>query len=185
MPMPMDDREFCRLIRSAMCRNGWLLPTTAEDVRAAEAYMKAHPIELPESLRDPFKVLEEGVFASAPATFNASTSFPPVTLDDILATVRKVMPPRDEPIMAFEGTADQLRAAVDAENARNGVAPLIGPSDTFWGLDVGEEDGWVYIGTTKQLHEARDRWGSLGEARRVFESLQAARGKPDGRRNGT
>jgi hypothetical protein len=54
----LTDAELERLIRAAMRRNGMLLPTTVEDVRAAEAWLEANPIELPESLRDPAKVLE-------------------------------------------------------------------------------------------------------------------------------
>ena len=52
------DDEFERSVHNAMRLCGWLLPKTAADLRHAEAELAAIPIELPESLRDPFRILD-------------------------------------------------------------------------------------------------------------------------------
>ncbi len=38
---------------------GWLLPRSPEELRQAEAELAANPVGLPESLRDPFRILED------------------------------------------------------------------------------------------------------------------------------
>lgn len=94
-----------------------------------------------------------------------------VSLSDIMSLAARFTKP--EPIMAFQGTAEQLALAIQAE--RPPVNPLlwsIKPPDAFCGLDVVEEDGWTYIGTTKQLADARKRWGSLSDARLASESAE-------------
>lgn len=91
---------------------------------------------------------------------NNTASF---TIADLMKVEAKLTKP--EPIMAFQGTAAQLARAIPASP----LPPFVGPvvmADPLHGLDVVEEDGWVYIGTTQQLAEARKRWGSLTEARR-------------------
>ncbi len=52
-----EDRDFERAVHRAMRSCGWLLPRTPEELRQAEAELTANPIELPQSLRDPFRVL--------------------------------------------------------------------------------------------------------------------------------
>jgi hypothetical protein len=96
-----------------------------------------------------------------------------------LTELAKTLTPKPQPIMAFQGTAAQLAAAVQAE--RPPTSPLlwgIAPPDPFIGLDVIEEDGWVYIGTTRQLAETRKRWGSLTVARRFAEFTKAKPAAP-------
>jgi len=53
-----QDRDFERAVHRAMRSCGWLLPRTSEELRHAEAELAANPIELPESLRDPFRILQ-------------------------------------------------------------------------------------------------------------------------------
>ncbi len=53
-----QDREFERAVYQAMKSCGWLLPQTPEELRGAEAELAMNPIELPESLRDPFRLLD-------------------------------------------------------------------------------------------------------------------------------
>jgi hypothetical protein len=52
------DPNFEHLVERAMRACGWLLPTTIEDVRRAEAELSENPIPLPERLRDPFRLLD-------------------------------------------------------------------------------------------------------------------------------
>ena len=52
------DRDFERAVYQAMKSCGWLLPRTPAELRRAEAELATNPIELPESLRDPFRILE-------------------------------------------------------------------------------------------------------------------------------
>jgi hypothetical protein len=53
-----QDREFERAVYQAMKSCGWLLPKSPEELRRAEAKLVMNPIELPESLRDPFQILD-------------------------------------------------------------------------------------------------------------------------------
>jgi hypothetical protein len=53
-----QDREFERAVYEAMKSCGWLLPKTPEELRRAEAELVMNPVELPESLRDPFQILD-------------------------------------------------------------------------------------------------------------------------------
>jgi len=69
------DPGFENLVERAMRVCGWLLPTTIEDVRRAEAELKENPVALPERLRDPFRLLDrravpepKGVTSSPPET---------------------------------------------------------------------------------------------------------------------
>ena len=94
------------------------------------------------------------------ANSSTTSSF---AIADLMKVAAKITKP--EPIMAFRGTAAQLARAIP----ESPLPPFLGPvvmADPLHGLDVVEEDGWVYIGTTTQLAEARKRWGSLTEARR-------------------
>lgn len=109
-------------------------------------------------------------WTSAGAWTNSSR----VTFADVLKLVGSLGPAPDRPIRAFRGTVGDLRAAVDAENARLGLGLDVGSCDTFWGLDVVEEDGWMYIGTARKIREARVLWGSLTLARRAAEMLDAS-----------
>jgi len=95
-----------------------------------------------------------------PMNNNTTSSF---SMADLMKLAAKI--PKPEPIMAFQGTAAQLAAALPAPAPPPFVGPVVMPSP-FLGLDVVEEDGWVYIGTTRQLSEAQRRWGSLSAARR-------------------
>lgn len=52
------DRDFERSVYEAMKSCGWLLPKTPEELRQAEDDLAANPVELPESLRDPFRILD-------------------------------------------------------------------------------------------------------------------------------
>lgn len=52
------DRDFEHAVYQAMKSCGWLLPRTPEEIRRAEAELATNPVELPESLRDPFQILE-------------------------------------------------------------------------------------------------------------------------------
>ena len=52
------DRDFERAVYRAMKSCGWLLPKTPEELRQAESDLAANPIELPASLRDPFRILD-------------------------------------------------------------------------------------------------------------------------------
>ena len=53
-----QDRDFERAVYQAMKSCGWLLAKTPEELRRAEAELVMNPIELPESLRDPFQILD-------------------------------------------------------------------------------------------------------------------------------
>ncbi len=53
-----QDRDFERAVYEAMKSCGWLLPKSPEELRRAEAKLVMNPIELPESLRDPFQILD-------------------------------------------------------------------------------------------------------------------------------
>jgi hypothetical protein len=55
---PTDGEPFSRVVYRAMKQLGWLLPATIEEVRQAEADLERDPVELPESLRDPMKLLD-------------------------------------------------------------------------------------------------------------------------------
>jgi hypothetical protein len=48
---------FEEIVERAMRTCGWLLPRTIEEVRRAEAELRADPIPLPEGLRDPIRIL--------------------------------------------------------------------------------------------------------------------------------
>jgi hypothetical protein len=53
-----QDRELERAVYRAMAACGWVLPRTPEELRQAEAELASDPIELPESLRHPFRILD-------------------------------------------------------------------------------------------------------------------------------
>jgi len=53
-----QDRDFERAVYEAMKSCGWLLPKSPEELRRAEAELAMNPIEIPESLRDPFRILD-------------------------------------------------------------------------------------------------------------------------------
>lgn len=52
------DPGFENLVERAMRDCGWLLPTTIEEVRRAEAELKERPVPLPERLRDPLRLFD-------------------------------------------------------------------------------------------------------------------------------
>src|SRR4051812_38426146 len=52
------DPEFERLVHRALKECGWLLPETPQEIRRAELELEAHEVELPEAIRDPFRVLD-------------------------------------------------------------------------------------------------------------------------------
>jgi hypothetical protein len=52
------DHEFERSVHKAMRLCGWLLPRTDDELRLAEAELATDPVKLPESLRDPFRILD-------------------------------------------------------------------------------------------------------------------------------
>jgi hypothetical protein len=95
-----------------------------------------------------------------------------------LATLadRVLPPPPDPPVYAFEGSLDAFLTAFQAAGGRIGLRGPIAfaPLD---GLDLIEEDGWVYVGTTRQLRAARDRWGSLGLAKWFGELAAEAKAR--------
>jgi hypothetical protein len=51
------DQDFEDTLSRMMRSCGWLLPKSPDDLRRAEAELAADPVELPASLRDPFRVL--------------------------------------------------------------------------------------------------------------------------------
>ena len=55
------DAEFERLVYQALKACGWLLPETVEEVRRAETELEGHKVELPETLRDPFRLLDRSI----------------------------------------------------------------------------------------------------------------------------
>lgn len=55
------DPAFEKLVERAMRDCGWLLPTSIEGVRRAEAELRERPVPLPERLRDPFRLLDRRV----------------------------------------------------------------------------------------------------------------------------
>jgi len=57
-----QDRDFERAVYQAMKSCGWLVPKTPEELRRAEAKLAMNPIEIPESLRDPFRILDAPEF---------------------------------------------------------------------------------------------------------------------------
>jgi hypothetical protein len=52
------DPDLERAVYRAMRSCGWILPKTPEELRQAEVELAANPVELPASLRDPFRVLD-------------------------------------------------------------------------------------------------------------------------------
>lgn len=66
------DPGFEDLVERAMRACGWLLPTTVEGVRRAEAELRESPVPLPERLRDPFRLLDRSVI-SEPKAVPSST----------------------------------------------------------------------------------------------------------------
>jgi hypothetical protein len=53
--------EFERLVERAMRSCGWLLPRTLEDIRRAEEDPEIAATKLPESLKDPLRILEQAL----------------------------------------------------------------------------------------------------------------------------
>jgi hypothetical protein len=109
----------------------------------------------------------DGVWTNA----SNSASVGPTDLGRTMELARGLMPKASDPIHCFRGTVADLQAAVNAENVRAGLPVVLGACDTFHGLDIVEEDGWVYLGTSLQLCKARDRYGSLGTARRAWADV--------------
>jgi hypothetical protein len=56
-----SERQLDELMREAMVCLGWLIPTTPEAVARAEAELDEESIELPESLQDPYVLLDATV----------------------------------------------------------------------------------------------------------------------------
>lgn len=83
-----------------------------------------------------------------------------------------------EPIVAIKATLAALGGAIAEASVKAGVPGVFLPSPLD-GLDVVEEEGWVYAGTTRQLAEARRRWGSLTMAREAWDRIEEHR-KPYG-----
>jgi hypothetical protein len=54
-----EDPELLREVHKALKACGWLLPETVEEVRQAERALEEDPVEVPEELLDPFRLLEE------------------------------------------------------------------------------------------------------------------------------
>jgi len=53
-----EDIDLDKLVHDAMKNDGLLLPTTKEEVEREEARQEEETISIPESLKDPFKILE-------------------------------------------------------------------------------------------------------------------------------
>jgi hypothetical protein len=53
-----NEEELERLAYDTMQSLGWLIPQTPADVARAEEALAEEPVELPESLRDPYAVLD-------------------------------------------------------------------------------------------------------------------------------
>lgn len=66
--MKLDDVVFYALLRAAMVRKGLLMPTTEEEVERAEKEMEGIEIELPESLKDPQKILDRCLGVAQPGS---------------------------------------------------------------------------------------------------------------------
>jgi hypothetical protein len=62
------DLEFQRLVERAMRSCGWLLPQTPGEVRRAEEDPEIIATELPESLKDPRRILERALRETAETT---------------------------------------------------------------------------------------------------------------------
>jgi hypothetical protein len=73
------DHEFERSVHKAMRLCGWLLPNTEDEVRQAETELASEPVELPESLRDPFRILDR----LSSATSHEQPSPPPSGQDEL------------------------------------------------------------------------------------------------------
>jgi hypothetical protein len=141
--------------------------------------------KLEEILRGPpAAAVHEAVGVSAGATggtFTVTAGNPPVTsgpfaVPGFASLAERLGPPPRGPIMAFEGSAKRF-AAWFRQCGR--PEAQLAWADRLAGLDVVEEDGWVYIGTAAQLREARDRWGSLGLARQISASAVQMTTGPD------
>src|SRR5579863_5877433 len=78
------DRDFERAVYRAMRSCGWLLPRTPEQLRQAEANLEASPVELPESLCAPFRLLEaaEAQPKAEPAASSAVDKFQGLRISD-------------------------------------------------------------------------------------------------------
>jgi hypothetical protein len=74
------DPAFEQLIERALRSCGWLLPRTAEDVRHAELDPEIQATELPESLRDPFRILERATEAPVASSGDTATDPQPETV---------------------------------------------------------------------------------------------------------
>lgn len=79
--------SFEKIVERAMRACGWLLPTTVEDVRRAEAELTLNPIPLPEGLRDPFRLLEHRVVSEPKAV----ASSPPEVKADLWQTLPQAL----------------------------------------------------------------------------------------------
>ncbi|MCI0458581.1 MAG: hypothetical protein L0Z62_16580 [Gemmataceae bacterium] len=53
-----DEQKLERLAFETLKSLGWLIPQTPADVARAEAELASDSVELPESLRDPFAILD-------------------------------------------------------------------------------------------------------------------------------
>jgi hypothetical protein len=53
-----EDAELLREVHKALKSRGWLLPETVGEVREAERALEEEPVEVPEELLDPFRLLD-------------------------------------------------------------------------------------------------------------------------------
>lgn len=75
-PIPPDDEEqedaeLLREVHKALKSCGWLLPDTVDEVREAERALEEEPVQVPEELLDPFRLLDtspKAIPPSAPPT---------------------------------------------------------------------------------------------------------------------
>ncbi len=55
----IKDAELYAMMRKVMVRMGWLFPITEKEIEMVEREMEGIDIELPESLKDPLKILDK------------------------------------------------------------------------------------------------------------------------------
>jgi hypothetical protein len=78
-PEPPDP-EFDRLLEIAMRSCGWLLPKSLEQVRQAEEDPEIMRTELPDSLKDPFQILDRELASASPVSTGLNSEAPPLTI---------------------------------------------------------------------------------------------------------
>lgn len=126
-------------------------------------------------VRDTLRYLDEPAAilsaSNAPAPILNGATTAGITMESLRATMAKLTRP-PEPLYAIEATLGQFWEAcrkAGASEASPGPAwPFLSP---LYGLDVVEEAGWVYVGTTKQIADAIKRFGSLSAARMASKGL--------------